>query len=175
MKEIRGNLFAQEADAICITTNGFVKANGKAVMGRGCAHEATKRWEDIDTALGRHLNTRGNIVGLLVTSLAKPNPLYVMSFPVKPKSAACAPDHSNVVKHMRRQFKPGDSVPGWACVADPDLIINSAKQLVTIAERTGWTDIIIPRPGCGAGELSWEEIRPLLEPILDARFSIITF
>ena len=39
MKEIRGDLFTQEADTICITTNGFVKANGECVMGRGCAKQ----------------------------------------------------------------------------------------------------------------------------------------
>jgi len=37
MKELRGNLFHTPCDVICITTNGFVKRNGEAVMGRGCA------------------------------------------------------------------------------------------------------------------------------------------
>ena len=53
MKEITGNLFDQTADAICITTNGFVKDNGRCVAGRGCAKMAKDRWRNFDLELGK--------------------------------------------------------------------------------------------------------------------------
>lgn len=39
MKEARGNILDLfgKVDCICVTTNGFVKKNGEAVMGRGIA------------------------------------------------------------------------------------------------------------------------------------------
>ena len=39
----------------------------------------------------------------------------------------------------------------------------------------GWSKVLIPRPGCGYGELNWQDIKPLLESILDDRFISVTF
>ena len=50
MKEVRGELFTQEADAICITTNGFVKANGEL------------DWQDVRQVLGNALDDRFHII-----------------------------------------------------------------------------------------------------------------
>jgi hypothetical protein len=60
--------------------------------------------------------------------------------------------------------------------ANPDLrlIRRSAEELRAMADRHGWTRVVVPRPGCGGGGLAWSEVRPLLEDILDDRFTIIT-
>jgi len=48
-------------DEYCvITTNGFVKKSNEAVMGRGCAYEATKKFPGIAKRLGELLNSSGN-------------------------------------------------------------------------------------------------------------------
>jgi hypothetical protein len=172
MKEITGDLFKQTwAEAICITTNGFVKKNGEAVMGRGCAKAATTKFPTIASELGKNLMTVGNLPAELLST----KDYTIFSFPVKKGNGLCAPDKDNVVEHMQSRFKPYDSVPGWALKADKELIMHSAQLMMDWADRLNLKSIIIPRPGCGAGELTWDDIRPGLEKILDDRFHSITF
>lgn len=47
---------------ICITTNGDVRKDGLAVMGRGVALQATRRIAGIQQALGQSLKTHGNVL-----------------------------------------------------------------------------------------------------------------
>jgi hypothetical protein len=57
---------------------------------------------------------------------------------------------------------------------DPRLIGRSATELTALADQQGWQRVIVPRPGCGSGGLSWREVKPLLETVLDHRFCIIS-
>ena len=144
MKELTGNLFNYIglADAICITTNGFVKSNGECVMGKGCAKTVTELFPGIAKVLGDSIKSDGNVVIPLLSNY---------------------------------RFKIGDRVPGWACIADPKLIEKSAIQLVELADKSEWKSIILPRPGCGAGELNWSDIKPILDKHFDDRFFSTTF
>ena len=58
---------------------------------------------------------------------------------------------------------------------DIEIIKQSAYQLVELADSNPWNTIVLPRPGCGAGELSWEQVEPVLANILDDRFKVITY
>ena len=42
MREAKGNMLLMKCDALVITTNGFVKRDGAAVMGRGIALQVSK-------------------------------------------------------------------------------------------------------------------------------------
>lgn len=184
MKVLYGNLWKPSSyvtpedttipcpDAICITTNGWVKKNGAAVMGRGCALQAVEKWPDMPFILGRKLRSDGNSVHELLRTPEGPT---IVSFPVKPVQTLCGPGKTNVVGHMRKAFEVGDAVPGWASVAELKIIIQSAHQLIELANEKMWQTVVIPRPGCGAGELSWEVVKEVLEHILDDRFYVITY
>lgn len=148
MIEIKGELFEQtDADAICITTNGAIRNDGCCVMGRGCALEATRRFPGIAKLLGDCIKGGGNHVYCL--QLHDPTiPYHIYSFPVK---------------HH------------WSELADLDLIIQSAREMAIIADVQEYNHVVIPRPGCGNGRLSWDQVKLALREILDDRFYIITW
>lgn len=76
MKEEIGDLWMMPADFRVITTNGYVKNNGEAVMGRGCAREATVLYPGIALALGNSITKYGNHVFLF-------RKRKLITFPVK--------------------------------------------------------------------------------------------
>ena len=167
MRNVVGNFWdlIGEYDAGCVTTNCFVKSNGRAVMGRGLAREALRRHPGIDLLVAE--------LGCALHELCS-DPTLV-NFPVKPASVRATVGCSNVVKHMRRQFRVGHFVPGWAAVAEHELIAKSAARLVDLADHREWKRVLLPRPGCGAGELTWATVEPVLQEILDDRFAAVTF
>ena len=150
MKNINGNLFNHigSADVICITTNGFIKANGQCVMGRGCALEAKTRWPQAAINLADMIKKNGNIPQKIWSVGDEGKETEVWSFPVK---------HN------------------WWEDADIDLIRASCTLISLEADERGWTNVVIPRPGCGNGRLSYTVVEPALKELLDDRFSIITY
>jgi hypothetical protein len=147
MLEVYGSLWTYPAGVRVITTNGFVKRNGEAVMGRGCALEAAKKWAGLPSMLGDVLSMRGNHV----SSLGKINggDEWLFSFPVK---------HN------------------WWEKADLALIERSAHELAgEIPMHVDDTVVVVlPRPGCGNGQLNWTDVKPMIADILDDRFHVIT-
>ncbi len=141
MIELKGNIWDQEADIILITTNGTVKANGRAVMGKGCALEAKKKYKGIDQILGEVIIGVGNYPTVLI-NFSKPK---IVSFPTK---------HN------------------WWEKSDIDLIEQSCKELKEWIDCTTYKKIVLPRPGCGNGQLSWDVVKPILEKYFDDRFIV---
>ena len=152
MKELEvEDMFLETADAICLTTNGTVKRNDAAVMGRGNALQARRHWYGIDRLLGRLLKkgnkvrvlTRETDAGLKYLRLPRtkgepllcPVPWHIVAFPVK---------------HQ------------WQEEADLDLIRTSAKELRRVIKDRKWKRVLLPRPGCGNGQLRWEKVKPAL-------------
>lgn len=83
MLEITGSVwgYAENENAvILITTNGFVKKNGDAVMGRGIALQAKTRYPGIEQTLGSMIVQYGNVPCFLL-KLHKGASIW--SFPVK--------------------------------------------------------------------------------------------
>ena len=61
----------------------------------------------------------------------------------------------------------------WNELANHDLIEKSTKQLVDLTNLCGWATVVLPRPGCNNGGLSWENVKPILLKYLDDRFIIV--
>lgn len=70
MKEMKGNMLDIECDALCITTNGFVKSNGECVMGKGIAKQIKQYFPNIPKDLGKLIKTKGNKVHLIYPVVA---------------------------------------------------------------------------------------------------------
>jgi len=164
------DLFAAigKVDAICITTNGFINTKGECVMGRGCAKEATLRWPGVAKTLANRIKMFGNTVN----HIGNDSGTDIYAFPVKPISNVF--DGYNAVEHMRSKYSIGEVIPGWACVADIDVILKSTKTLISICDTKQYKTIVIPQPGCGAGGLLWRNVCPRIEKIFDDRFCIVS-
>lgn len=167
MKEARGNMLDMDCDALIVTTNGFTKVNGEAVMGRGIAKQIADLMPEIPKTLGKMLQLYGNNVLLLTT-----NPMPIVGFPVKP--VAVKNNGTNVVSHCKTAI--GTWTAGFLAKADIQIIEKSLIQLVELANsKPEWKVILIPRVGCGAGELDYKDIKPLMEKYLDDRFICCTY
>jgi hypothetical protein len=179
MLERRGDLWVLadqvKSDAVCITTNGFVTQRGLAVLGRGCAKEAVQRWPVLPAQLGDYLRHNPEVKTVCLTNILRrlwentQLSYHLVAFPVKPRQVIANNMSTNVVRHQRWNFGTGSKVPGWAAVADMNLIEKSSKELMQLIESNRWRVVLLPRPGCGAGELQWDEVRELIAPILDDR------
>lgn len=144
MKEATGNIWRHRTDAIVIPTNGDVNRHGRAVMGRGLALQAARRWALLPKVLADLLREHGNHV----MDVYKPRRLpTVLTFPVK---------------HH------------WYDSADLDLIERSAQELVALVDRLAYRQVALPRVGCGNGGLDWKDVRPILERHLDDRFILVS-
>ncbi len=57
----------------------------------------------------------------------------------------------------------------WSEKASLLLIAKSCVDLCDLVRGQEFKNVLLPRPGCGNGELDWEEdVKPLIEPIINA-------
>lgn len=61
----------------------------------------------------------------------------------------------------------------WRDPADLALIRQSALEIAEISRGLGQWKVVLPRPGCGNGNLAWSAVEPILAAILDDRFTIV--
>lgn len=166
MREHYGNMLHLECEALCITTNGFVKANGECVMGKGIALEIKKLFPEVPRLLGNLLKANGNRTQVVLEPSMKTNKVALVSVPSKPVSGIC--NGSNTVW----PYPVGAFVAGFHMQSDINLIVTSLHQLVELTNQRGWTTVALPRIGCGNGGLDWDEVKPIIQPLLDDRFII---
>lgn len=83
MNIITGDMFTMptkhdNTEAICIPTNGMIKKDGNAVMGKGVALYADRQYQ-LGKKLAEHLVKNGNVPGIL----ANDQNVHIISFPTK--------------------------------------------------------------------------------------------
>ena len=79
MKEVFGDFWDYPADVKCITTNGSIRRDGLAVMGRGIAYQATYRVPGIAYDVAAFIRR----VGLEVGRVREVEKVIYYAFPVK--------------------------------------------------------------------------------------------
>lgn len=164
MKEAYGNIWDMKNDAICITTNGYVKNNGEAVMGRGIAKEAAEEYPLLPKWLGNHLRTNGNHVTI-----------GSFDYPCTTWNGSDVCEQVFFIFPVKPAFGPRGEM-GWKAKADLDLIKQSGEELMALINEFSYMKtVLLPRPGCGNGGLSWKDVKPIIEPILDDRVTVVTF
>ena len=148
--ELKGNynIFSlpKQGEAVCITTNGIVKQNGCAVMGKGIALQADNLFH-VSGKLGQYLQTYGNRPFNLGVATLNGIPFYLFSFPTK---------------HH------------WKEDSDITLICDSAQKIVEMCDKFNVQKCYLPLVGCGCGNLNWDNtVKPWLSQILDNRFIVV--
>ncbi len=147
MLERIGDIFKQsDADAICFTSNGIVDSRNNLVMGAGIALAFKQKYPFLPQWIGKQVKKSGNHVYAQATS-SYPPMLWLVSFPTK---------------HH------------WKDPSDLQLIEQSARELVELTNKRAWYTVFLTRPGCGNGQLNWEDVKKVIGPILDDRFIILT-
>ena len=164
----------KKADAFVLTTNGFVTKTGNAVLGRGIAKTISDKFPQLKAKLGKKL-AKQKISKCHVFKKMKVKKAVLIAFPVKPVNLKCNVKKVGIVSHAKDKYKKGDLVPGFHAIANLRIIEESCKQLVKLADKHKWKRVIMPRPGCGAGELKWKHVMNILETYLDDRFHVYTF
>lgn len=152
-----------EERTIVVTTNGMVKKNGAAVMGRGIAKYADDNLSliknpDYPLSYGYlKLDTCSKILGMLL--LAYGNHAYYLG--------TWQDSVTNTFFNIITMPTKND----WRNPSDIQLIEQSCKEIVNIADKRPYLkDIFLPAPGCSCGKLSWEDVYQKISPILDDRF-----
>jgi hypothetical protein len=162
-KEFYGNIFDYIGivDVICIPTNNYVNSDGENVMGKGIALQAKSHFPSLPKDIGTALK-----FGPTTYIVKDIKGTKIVTFPTKPQHCFVNRMKSNIVAHVRKKYNYKDKVPGYYAKSNLSMIEQSAYAIEHLAKILNWRTIIIPKVGCGAGELDWEEdIKPLFKRI----------
>lgn len=145
MLEEFGDFWEIYGDARCITTNGALRTNGDAIMGKGIALQAKQRYTRIETALGRLIQKYGNHVYYIGNGF--------ISFPTK---------------HHWKDYESDIGLIKRSAIE----LVSILKGDIPIKKKSNMR-ILLTRPGCGSGNLDWKDVRPVLQTILSSDEFII--
>ncbi len=148
MRTIQGDLFTcpKANDAICVTTNGIVKSNGLAVMGKGIAKIFALQFPDLPAILAQKLQGGNHAYYLKDISLSDNSTYAILSFPTK---------------------------NDWRNPSDLQLILRSCNELTVIVNEHNIHNCYIPLPGCACGQLNPNDVIPAISNILNDKFVLV--
>ena len=150
MQELIGNFWTEvetgKYEAICCTTNKIVKTSGGLVMGAGIAKEFQTRYPELPSYFGTKLAENPKLNLMVYDGKRCDLGYYVIAFPTK---------HD------------------WRESSSMALIEHSALELKHFADCFGIERVLMTRPGCGLGGLTWSGVKQRIERYLDDRFVVI--
>lgn len=167
MKELKADLFEmiyqEDVDAICITTNAHYTKEGIAAMGGGCAGVCARKWPETAVRLGKCLKNFMTNVPFVIGALDKDGNY------IEP--------NLKMIKELKFKclifsFPTIDNLMDGAKLS---LVKNSAQELKNLVDRFDLRGVVVPRPGVGIGGLNWQEVKAVLEPVFDDRFTVVSF
>lgn len=128
-------------DAVICPGNRMIHQNGRLTMGAGIAKVFRDWFPNLDLAWGRRLQEVPPEIQVIAGYFGRSPTFWVpVYFQTK-----------------------GD----WRRPATVDLVKASTEQLAALIWTVDWHNVLLPRPGCGNGGLSWsEQVFPILEPYL---------
>jgi macro domain-containing protein len=167
MKETKGNLFDlmlhDGVDGIGILTNQNYTLDGRACMSGGCAKECADRFPQTSFRLAKCLKNFGTNVPFVIGA-------------VDVEGKYLEPNHKMIKgKQFKSLIFSFPTINDLMVGASLELIKNSSQEMVNMANRYDLAGIVVPRMGCGIGGLSWTDVKQVVEPILDNRFTIVSF
>ena len=156
---------AETANAIVCTINQVLKSDGTLVMGAGIAKDFAEKFEWLPDRWGIRTDE------LSYRATPEERATHTRSYPFVDFSGYCPSGVSFILPlavvgiHTKLDWR--DPSPIW-------LVDRSIKQLYIIARAMDWKKIVMTRPGCGNGGLSWErQVKPIMELVLDDRFTVV--
>jgi hypothetical protein len=137
---------------VCVTTNGVINNDNKNVMGKGNAGAMAKLLPFLPYKMGMFLKLYGHNVGFIWKG--------IISFPTKPESGT----FEDALPHYRERWSnnPNVKVPGYWCKSNIELIRKSMDQLNKLVMLYELSSVYLPIPGVGNGQLTMEEVKPIL-------------
>ena len=147
MKEIRGDIF----DLMIGDFDAFcITTNGVVKRNGACVmgRGIAQTCRDRFPGIDKRLGRRILNAGNHVYQLGQYEDGRILSFPVKKR---------------------------WDEKAILPLIERSCHELNTLVEKKGFDRVLLPRPGCGNGGLSWRDVKPVIAPILSDKIYVVTF
>jgi len=161
--ETKGNIweyFYSNEAAVVIPTNGSRDKFGYNVMDSGLALDAKELFPNLPMLIGRSIK-----------KMKGHNGVFVFSFPTDKVNEVEKKKEYNFVFTFPTKYNY------WDNVADFKRIELSTFQLVKalnqLEKRLGIEKVVVPRVGCGSGNLNWKEVQPILFNLLDERFIVI--
>ena len=126
----------------------------------------------------------GDIVAVTIGGLLQKNGLCVMPSGCARQAAELFPALPSILgeqikKYGLHVFDLGNRIVSFPVENDPfenpdlKIIEQSCHELVELVNYKQWKRVVVPRPGCGRGGLSWNEVEPILKNYFDARFYLI--
>lgn len=191
LKEITGDIwdFWNRGHYIVIPTNGSVKKNGEAVMGKGLALQAKEKISELYEKRVTNCPKCGASMHELPYTRKHGKARFICD------SCGYWEDRNVSIESLQKELGSRIKEYGnfvfvfakfriitfpvkkewWFKNADTGLIEKSCLELKEIFRYnlSGIpTPIYLPRVGCGNGRLDWKDVKPVLEKHLDSRFVV---